>query len=251
MSNEATSVQQNDGKKPAKTADLTLGYLGMGTGQHRPFDQVYPKAKLVTADDIETGCTIDALVIWGGADISPSLYSERVSSLCGATYELSKRDYEEASACQAAIERGIPIIGVCRGAQLACAVSGGRLLQHVDNHGRTHLMDTHDGLRMKTSSVHHQMMYPFDVEHKLLAWASEKLSQRYIIGDDTSDPEMADKPEPEIVWFPKTKSLAIQGHPEFHSDPKNDPFVQYCMELVRKFIVDEQDSTSLRSTGEE
>jgi GMP synthase-like glutamine amidotransferase len=235
---EVTNIQQKWGSKPvAPTTELTLGYLGMGTGQHKPFNQVFPKAEMVDANDIETGCVIDALIIWGGADISPTLYDDRVAELCGAGADLSRRDYEEATACAAAIDRGIPIIGVCRGAQLACAIAGGRLLQHVDGHGRTHLMDTYDNLRMKTSSVHHQMMYPFDVEHKLLAWSTEKQSTRYIIGDNTSHPKMVDQKEPEIVWFPKIKALAIQGHPEFHGDPDNDPFVQYCMELTRKFIV--------------
>jgi anthranilate/para-aminobenzoate synthase component II len=219
---------------------LTLGYLGFGTGRHKPFDQVFPEGKLVTAEKIDEGVDIDGLVIWGGADISPSLYNDAVADMCGADWELSNRDYEEASACRAAIERDIPIIGVCRGAQLACAIAGGRLIQHVDNHGRTHGMTTDTGELIQTSSVHHQMMYPFDVEHKLLAWSSEKRSLRYIIGNNQTDPMMVDKPEPEIVWFPKIKALAIQGHPEFHGDPENDPFVQHCMKLVRQYVLGEQ-----------
>lgn len=217
---------------------MILGHLGYGTGTHRPFDQVYEKSIYLNADAISQGCDLDALVIWGGSDISPSIYGDRVAQMCGAAAELSKRDREEVNACQAAIDRGIPIIGVCRGAQLVCALAGGRLIQHVDNHaGHMHQIDNIDDDPVMTSSVHHQMMYPFDVDHEMIAWSSEKLSKRYIIGNDESDPEMTDKVEPEIVWFPKIKALGIQGHPEFHGNPKQDPFVQYCMKLVDKFCV--------------
>lgn len=219
----------------------TLGHLGMGTGHVKPFDRIYKQGVMTTAERIDKGeDKIDALVIWGGADISPSLYNDSVADLCGADWELSRRDYEEASACRAAIERNIPIIGVCRGAQLCCAIAGGRLIQHVDNHGRTHDMTTDAGDIIRTSSVHHQMMFPFDVDHKMIAWASEKRSARYIIGNNESDPQMKDKVEPEIVWFPKIRALAIQGHPEFHGNPDSDPFVQYCLKLVKHYIIGEQ-----------
>jgi len=219
----------------------TLGYLGMGTGEHEPFDQVYPKGLFVRPKDIADGADIDALVVWGGEDISPTIYGDKVSAANGADARLSHRDIVEKAAVEECIKRDIPIIGVCRGAQLVCALAGGRLIQHVENHGRRHLLSTFDGRDdIVTSSVHHQMMYPFDVDHEMIAWAQKPRSRGcYIIGDDTSDPRMEDKVEPEIVWFPKIKALAIQGHPEFHSDPENDPFVQYCMQLVHKFILND------------
>lgn len=215
----------------------TLGHVGMGTGTHRPFNQLYENSLLVNAKDIEDGAEIDALVIWGGEDISPSLYGDSVAFMCGADAELSRRDRVEASACHAAMERNIPIIGVCRGAQLLCALAGGRLIQHVNGHGRNHQISTFDGRGIRSSSVHHQMMFPFGVDHKLIAWATEKQSDMYINGENEDDPAMKDKPEPEIVWFPKIKGLAIQGHPEFHSNPETDEFVQYCMQQVRDHIL--------------
>lgn len=217
---------------------LTLGHVGCGTGQCEPFDQVYGNSKLVNAKSIEEGANIDALVIWGGEDISPSLYGDNVSNMCGARAELSRRDRLEASACLAAMERGIPLIGVCRGAQLLCAIAGGRLIQHVTGHGSSHMISTYDGKGMRTTSVHHQMMFPFSVEHKMIAWAAEKQSKVYLNGEDVNDPAMEEHVEPEIVWFPRIKGLAIQGHPEFVSNPDSDPFVQYCMDKVRQFIVE-------------
>lgn len=216
---------------------LTLGYVGRGTGEVEPFDQVYERGMLVSPKDIQDGAPIDALVIWGGEDISPSLYNDAVADMCYAGPKPSSGDILEVSSCKAAIARGIPLIGICRGAQLVCAVAGGRLIQHVDNHGMSHNIITNDGRTLRTSSVHHQMMYPFDVDHEMIAWTDGKRSKRYIIGNNESDPTMVDKVEPEIVYFPKIKALAIQGHPEFMDD--KDPFVQYCMELTRKYLVTE------------
>lgn len=216
---------------------LTLGHVGRGTGTHEPFDQRYPGTLRVSVEDIALGSEIDALVIWGGADISPSLYNAGVAKWCGATEKPTQGDRIEAGAISAAITRGIPIIGVCRGAQLCCAMAGGKLIQHVDGHsGGGHEITTDKGERYSTSSVHHQMMYPWDVDHHLIAWTSNRRSKVYMTEKTDCDEVASQKVEPEIVWFPKIKALAIQGHPEFMSD--SDPFVQYCMTLVDQYILE-------------
>lgn len=132
-----------------------------------------------------------------------------------------------------AIELGLPIVGICRGAQLGCALAGGILVQHVENHCETHLIATKDGRRLITSSLHHQMLFPWYVEHELIAWASPSRSQMYV---GLTDEEEGDLPafEPEIVWFPKIKCLAVQGHPEF-MDPKC-AFNTYVHELINGYI---------------
>ena len=221
----------------ATSKTLTLGHVGMGTGTVEPFDAIYNRGKHVYADDIKKGADIDALVIWGGEDIHPKLYNEKPSKFMYVSEGLSRRDTIESEACQAAIERGLPIIGVCRGAQLLCAMAGGRLIQHVEGHGRTHPVHTYDDLTFNTTSVHHQMMFPFDVDHKMIAWAAPKLSNIHMNQFGVSDERMENSVEPEIVWFPKIKGLAIQGHPEFVRDPDRDPFVQYCLDLIDEYIL--------------
>lgn len=220
---------------PTRKAHM-VGYLGYGTGAVDPFDQVFEQGKRVLVDDITTENALDALIIWGGEDISPGIYNHPVSSYTGAISTLSRRDNIEVDAARRCIELGIPLIGVCRGAQLLCALAGGHLIQHVNNHGISHLIATNDGRKIMSSSVHHQMMYPFGVEHELLAWAEPSRSTTYVVKADQQQDDMVDQKEPEIVWFPKIKGLAIQGHPEFHARPTTDPFVQYCMELTRKYI---------------
>lgn len=209
---------------------LTLGHLGMGTGAVAPFDEVFDKGIQITASDIYEG-KVDCLVVWGGADISPTIYNEPVGPRTGASERLSARDVSEVNAMKAAIDMEIPIIGICRGAQMLCALAGGKLVQDVQNHvGGDHWIDTIDGQSLATSSVHHQMMYPWDVDHKMIAWASHKRSKSYVGVDESKI-----KVEPEIVYFPKVKGLAIQGHPEFMD--RSEAFVGYCNDLVKEYLL--------------
>lgn len=215
-----------------------LGFLGYGTGAFRPFDQVFEAGERIKPGEV---ASVDALIIWGGEDIATSLYGEKAGVWTG-TEELSARDRVEADACNEAIKQGKPIIGVCRGAQLLCALAGGKLVQDVRNHNRgDHLVRTSDGRLMETSSLHHQMMWPFQVEHKMLAWSEHRLSNHYAFNAErvktATEIEALGHVEPEVVYFPKIKGLAIQGHPEFQNP--GDEFVLYCMDLVREYLLNE------------
>jgi putative glutamine amidotransferase len=159
------------------------------------------------ADELKRG---DALIIWGGEDISPTLYNKEVSRFSGSGPQISTRDAVEWSLMKRAVELEIPIIGVCRGAQMLCALAGGHLLQHVDNHGGTHVVETPTGYEFVTNSIHHQMMYPFNVEHEMLASIKTPRSKYHFdVNESVPVPE-----EPEFVYFPKVKGFAVQWHPE-------------------------------------
>lgn len=208
--------------------ELTLGYVPYGTGVVRPFDTIFPKAIQVSPDDIRAG-KVDALVIWGGADISPTIYGMPVEPGCGADEHLSHRDQVEVGVVDAAIQSGVPILGVCRGAQLLCAMAGGTLYQDVHGHFGDHEITTHDGKTYVTSSVHHQMMNLEGLkpeEAQLLAWSTKHR---------TKPSDGVEGEEPEVVYFPKIKGLAIQGHPEFMS--KECDFVAYSRQLVKEYLL--------------
>lgn len=160
----------------------------------------------------------DALVVWGGEDISPSLYKQRANrSATGARDEPSRRDRIEWDLMQQAIKYGIPIIGVCRGGQMLCAAAGGTLYQHVDGHtnGR-HQAETIDGKTIMISSLHHQMMNPEGTNHEMWMWSKDKRSDTYVTQDGPIEDPLQVVIEPEYVYFPDIKGHAIQWHPEFH-----------------------------------
>lgn len=203
-----------------------------------PFTDHISSFEMVTEPDQLTNRN-SILCLWGGADISPSLYGERVGPYTAADDVLSVRDEAEVLMFQRAVEMGMPILGICRGAQLACALNGGKLIQHVNRHGKDHpIRIVGSGETYITSSVHHQQMYPWDTNHRLIAYAvgvnNVHLGQQ---GEPLTFPPIAYREdgqlmEPEIVFFPDTNCLAIQGHPEFMQ--YSDPFVGYVNGLIAR-----------------
>lgn len=190
-----------------------------------------------------------ALIVWGGADISPDLYKHPTSARC-APYS-PRRDRLEWDLMKEAVEMEIPIIAVCRGAQMACAAAGGFLLQDVNRHaGNGHSVKTSDGKKFWTNSLHHQMMVPYHTEHELVAWAEETVGAPYVFKDDkmfnpveygysnAADAAETDKwREPEFVYFKKlfdkpAAAYAIQWHPEMMAD--DVPATRYILQYIKK-----------------
>lgn len=219
-----------------KVLGYTTSYMG---------DRIYPfNALFDESRCVDGGLTtdIDALIVWGGEDIHPSLYGQKAHYFNQSQgSHPTVRDLREVSAIRDAQSKGIPIIGVCRGAQLLCALAGGSLAQHVNNHNQEHKITVRDGfegntLEMETSSAHHQMMNPWNLpkeDYDLLGWSSRRLSTVYF-AEVSGIPEMNDYPEPEIIYFRKLHALAIQGHPEWM--PENSMFNKYCLHLVNEFL---------------
>jgi gamma-glutamyl-gamma-aminobutyrate hydrolase PuuD len=72
---------------------------------------------------------VDAVVLSGGPDVDPARYGAAPHPLTGAPRP--ERDAAEIAVLRRALERGIPVLGVCRGAQLLNVALGGSLVQHV------------------------------------------------------------------------------------------------------------------------
>jgi putative glutamine amidotransferase len=175
------------------------------------------------------------LVVHGGADIHPSLYNKGRSSKSGAYNSPSQRDLIEWEMMKRAAALNIPIIGICRGAQMLCALAGGFLVQHVNNHGGNHRVVTHDHQTFLTNSMHHQMMYPFDVEHEMIAWMPSAISDVYYDVDSEGNDKLIDVPvEPEFVYFPTINGYAIQWHPEMMSE--HTEANRYTLKLINARI---------------
>jgi putative glutamine amidotransferase len=160
-------------------------------------------------DELKEG---DCLIVWGGEDISPSLYGRKAGEYTHASDKPSYRDVIEWELMKCAKVLGIPIIGVCRGAQMLTALEGGYLIQHVTGHGGTHEVETVDHVCFHTNSIHHQMMVPpkDKTKYEMVAWMPKPLSKVYIDVDD----EVSVDVEPEFIYYPNVKGFAIQWHPE-------------------------------------
>lgn len=171
------------------------------------------------------------LLLWGGADISTSYYKQSPSVYTTARFFPSKRDWQEAQMIDHAVEVGMPIIGICRGAQFLCAKAGGSLVQHLSGHEGNHHITTKEGRTLLANSTHHQMMLP-DESGEVLAWATTRQSKDYWDGDGEMAPP---EKEVEAVWWSKWKALGIQGHPEYMTPSSS--FVGYCQQLVKEYIL--------------
>jgi gamma-glutamyl-gamma-aminobutyrate hydrolase PuuD len=183
-----------------------------------PFLELNGVSEAITLMDPNALRSTDILLLHGGEDISPSLYNHAKHPYTSAPADRpSKRDAVEWALLQRAIELNIPIIGICRGAQMLCAAAGGYLIQHVENHGGFHDVVCSDGSVVETNSCHHQMQYPFDVEHELLMWIEHKRSSVHYVGTGRSVTN-ALPCEPETVYYPKIRGFAPQWHPEWLAD---------------------------------
>ena len=166
----------------------------------------------------------------GGEDVSPELYGD--TSPKNMCYNSTYRDKVEKNIFDMAIENGIKMTGICRGSQFLNVMSGGRMLHHVTNHGgTTHNMETNNGIVVDVNPSHHQMSIvgPGGI---VLGWASPRQSDVYIGRND--EPEEAPEKETEAIFYPGTRCIGVQYHPEW-LDTGSEGYVYY-KKLVSDFL---------------
>jgi putative glutamine amidotransferase len=169
---------------------------------------------------------VDLVVFTGGSDVDPALYGEVRHR---STHVDVRRDAYEVELFKRALELGIPMVGVCRGAQFLCVMAGGKLVQDVGGHQVDHEVRTSDGRWLEVSSLHHQMMLP-PVGAEVLAWAYPRCSDFYEGGGGVCVPER----EFEVVRFPGIGVLGLQFHPEVMGSSSGG--FRYCQELVASLL---------------
>lgn len=167
-------------------------------------------------------------VFTGGADVDPMFYGQKRSYQTSCT---PQRDIYESAVFDACVKAGIPIFGICRGAQFICAKAGGILCQHLDNHGaQDHAVRTAGDELVMMNSYHHQMQLPPD-DAEIIAWAEPKLSHRYVGGGNQY---IEVDREIEVVHYPKVNALGVQYHPELHQEYEEGWI--YYQDLITDFL---------------
>jgi putative glutamine amidotransferase len=160
---------------------------------------------------------IDGLILAGGRDIDPAAYgAERHPETDESRAE---RDEFEIRLARRAMERDIPLLGICRGMQLMNVAHGGTLVQDLPEHlgheehrrevgtfdGNDHPVHLADGslaaraageIRHGTLSHHHQGIDRVGDGFTVTGWA-----------DDDELPEALEDPELRFA-------LGVQWHPE-------------------------------------
>jgi putative glutamine amidotransferase len=83
---------------------------------------------------------VDGLLLTGGGDINPLLFGEEPHPKLGSV--LTQRDVSEIALTKAALQKKIPIFGVCRGLQILNVAFGGTIYQDLYSQApnRDHLL---------------------------------------------------------------------------------------------------------------
>jgi putative glutamine amidotransferase len=175
-----------------------------------------PDASAIDAPDTLLDM-LDALVLAGGADVDPASYGAEPHET--TTHTVPERDAFEFALARRAMERDMPLLGICRGMQVMNVARGGSLTQHLpDDYGhhdhRRSLGSfadsdhdvrlAHDSLAARavreelhgTKSHHHQGLERIGEGLEVTGWATI---------DDL----------PEAIELPGNRfALGVQWHPE-------------------------------------
>jgi putative glutamine amidotransferase len=85
---------------------------------------------------------LDGVLLSGGEDVDPAHYGEERHPKVNAV--TPEHDAFELALARAALEQGVPILGICRGSQVLAVADGGALVQDVPSQvegSRTHMVD--------------------------------------------------------------------------------------------------------------
>ena len=167
------------------------------------------------ADPAAVAARVDALVLTGGTDVDPALYGEEPHP----TVRVDRaRDDRELALLAAALERGLPVLAICRGLQLLNVHLGGTLHQHLAAHpvggdgvhevrfaaGST-LRGVY-GPRCPVNSLHHQAVAAPGAGLACVGHAPDgvveavELTGRPVIGVQWH-PEQLNRAEPVFAWL--------------------------------------------------
>lgn len=186
---------------------------------------------------------LDALVLQGGADVSPLTYGETpIRPEWGGD---RIRDMYEIDLLQEFVSAGKPVLGICRGLQLINVAFGGTLYQDIvtqragtqTHHHNPNAFDQHfhhiafvpdtglarlyPGVRsVRVNSIHHQAV-------KVLG--SDLAVEALSVPDDIIEA---------IRWEGPSYVRGVQWHPEFH-DP-SDPELLEGRPLLSEFLEEAQ-----------
>jgi len=203
-------------------------YMGMGADQNYMKLMTRAGFKLVPL-----ASKADISLFTGGSDVNPLFYGEEPRP---ETQFNMGRDAADIDLFR--ISKDKLKIGICRGGQFLNVMNGGKMWQHVDNHGKAHyLTDQFNNQTVLVSSTHHQMMKPAHnaVVVALAREASYKYTdcQLWKIKDDGSALQAHLKKDYEVLWYPHTRSLCFQPHPEF---PDAESCRDYFYAVLRRVI---------------
>jgi putative glutamine amidotransferase len=161
---------------------------------------------------------LDGVVFAGGADLDPALYGQPAHAR--TTGVRPERDAAEVPLMRAALERDLPVLGICRGMQVLSVVCGGTLVQHLPD------VVGHERHRPAPGvyGLHDVRLEPGSLAHRLLGDRVSVPSyhhQGVASAGSLAVTGWADDETPEVVEDPSLSfALGVLWHPEAGEDPR-------------------------------
>mgnify|MGYP001214300577 CR=1 FL=1 len=175
---------------------------------------------------------INGLVVTGGDfDIDPKIYGEEIKSSKVTTKK--DRTNFEFSISKKAIEKNIPLLGICGGQQLINVVQGGTLIQHLPDYKQSKI--NHEQTNPRDQASHYvniyknSKLYQYVKTEKMFVnsahhQAVKDLGDNLIVNAYSEDGIIEG-----IEAIDKTFCVGVQWHPEFLID-KND------LNILKSFV---------------
>ena len=158
----------------------------------------------------------DGLILTGGDDIDPALYGEEIIN--DTVFPAPERDAREPRLCAMAMERDIPILGICRGLQILNVHLGGTLYQDIPAQMETDV--PHKMERPFERVIHDCFLVPDSPLARLTGQAAVGVNSFHHQAVKDVAPSLSVMARAadgivEAVWKPDAKFLwAVQWHPE-------------------------------------
>lgn len=174
---------------------------------------------------------VDGLILAGGRDIDPAAYGAEAEPATDEPHAL--RDAFEIALARRAMERDVPLLGVCRGMQLMNVARGGTLVQDLPAHlGHRRTIGTFDGndhpVRLAPGSLAAQVAG--EEHHGTLSHHHQGIEH---VGEGLRVTGWSDEDDlPEALEDPELRfALGVQWHPE--ADP-GSPVIAALVEAARQ-----------------
>lgn len=175
----------------------------------------------------------DGFLFTGGQDVSPELYGDKISPLCGEVCK--KRDEMETILFRMAFALNKPLLGICRGIQFINAVMGGTLYQDLPtehpsdtehHHSPPYDRPVHSVKLVPDTPLYHilqtETLQVNSYHHQAIRQPAAGLAAMAFSEDGLIEAVYA--PGKKFIW-------AVQWHPEFSY--KNDP---YSQKIFKAFV---------------
>lgn len=176
---------------------------------------------------------VQGVLLTGGHDVNPEIYGEKPIPECGMPCD--ERDRMEKELVNQALERDMPVLGICRGIQFLNACLGGTLYQDLPSQHPTgtehhqkppYDVPIHKVKLMKDSSLYRliktEQLEVNSYHHQAIKDLSDRLKCMAVSEDGIIEAvEMSDK---SFAW-------ALQWHPEFAYTKDPD-----CRKIFEEFV---------------